>query len=84
MYSRWIKSWKISDELLKAAFEICIDMKGKYIPNYVNTILFNWQKDGIKTPDEVKKQAKKVSADNSKRSSSFDIDDISNLTLFND
>ena len=85
MYSRWLTEWKFSDELLKEAYDICVNAKGKYIPNYVNTILHNWHENGVKTLEQARSRKKKSSSGGSNaRASSFDVDDLSDLSMFND
>ncbi len=85
-YTRWLNVWKFSDEMIKEAYDICVNAKGKYIPNYVNTILHNWYESGIRTLDQVRAQ-KRTSGSNTPESghgSSFDPNDLSSLSMFND
>ncbi|MBQ5566029.1 MAG: DnaD domain protein [Clostridia bacterium] len=91
IYTRWIKEWKFSDEMIKEAYDICINSKGKYIINYVNTILQRWYESGIRTVEQVHAQrpsnnAKKNNGNNdgSGNNSSFDISDLNGLSMFND
>ena len=51
----WINRWKLSDEMLRAAYETCIDTKGKYILRYISSILDNWYHSGIKDVAQLKK-----------------------------
>ena len=95
MYNRWINVWKFNRELIKEAYDICVNSKGKYIPKYVNTILSNWYDAGIKTVEQARAnrrtgsngsaggQGPGAKAD-TKRRSSFDIDELSSLSRFND
>lgn len=46
-FDQWVVQWQLSDELLKAAYDVCIGNKGKYIPKYINTTLENWYSAGI-------------------------------------
>lgn len=91
-YTRWIKEWKFTDDMIKEAYDICVNAKGKYIPNYVNTILMRWYQSGIKTVEQVRaERSKSPSKQNSNnggndngRKSSFDIGDLNGLSMFND
>lgn len=85
-YTRWLNVWKFSDEMIKEAYDICVNAKGKFIPNYVNTILHNWYESGIRTIDQVRAQKRTsgASAPDSGRKSSFDPNDLSSLSMFND
>lgn len=88
---RWINEWKFSESMIKEAYDICVNAKGKYIPNYVNTVLGRWHSAGITTVEQVRaeraKSQQKTSASNigdNVRKSSFDIDDLKGLSMFND
>lgn len=85
---RWVNEWKFSDSMIKAAYDICVNAKGKYIPNYVNTILGRWHSGGITTVEQVQKERAKAAQSNAQqtaeRKSSFDIDDLKGLSMFND
>ncbi len=91
-YTRWLNEWKFSDDMIKEAYDICVNSKGKYIPNYVNTILQRWNQNGIRTVEQVRAERSKSSYKNgsngngndSGRKSSFDIDDLKGLSMFND
>jgi len=91
-YNRWINEWKFSDDIIKAAYDICINSKGKYIPNYVNTVLQRWYQNGIRTIEQVNIERSKPSkpsgtsssANDNGRKSSFDINDLNGLSMFND
>lgn len=87
--SRWVNEWKFSDSMIKEAYDICVNAKGKYIPNYVNTILGRWYSSGYTTVEQVRAERAKSSpkggsGDGSERKSSFDIDDLKGLSMFND
>ncbi len=61
---RWMNEWKMTTDMIRAAYERCVDAKGKYIPNYTNTILSRWYHAGITTVEQAKaekleKQSKK-------------------------
>ncbi len=50
-----IIEWKMSDELLKKAYDICIDSCGKYSVKYIKKVLTDWHKQGITTVAELEK-----------------------------
>lgn len=52
----WVNEWKISADMLKAAYDACIDSKTKLSMPYVAKIIESWHKDGITTPDDIKKK----------------------------
>lgn len=92
-YTRWLHEWKFTDDMIKEAYDICVNAKGKYIPNYVNTILQRWHQSGIKTVEQVRTERSKPSYKNNSGTnsgndngtkSSFDINDLSGFGMFND
>ena len=62
----WINEWKISKDMLKAAYDACIDSKTKLSFAYVAKIIESWHKDGITTREQVnnKKTPSKQSGKN--------------------
>lgn len=46
---RWINTWKIPGDLIKEAYDRCVNSKGKYILSYMDGIIKRWQSCGIKT-----------------------------------
>ena len=68
-YTDWVKKWKFSDDVLKYAYDKCIEAIGKYQIKYVNSILERWNRSGIKTLEQAKKDAEQH-AQKAKKSSS--------------
>ena len=54
----WINEWKISPDMLKAAYDTCIDSKTKLSMPYVATIIERWHKNGYQTLEDLKKEPK--------------------------
>ena len=52
----WINKRKFPDELIREAYEICVDTKGKFIQKYITSILENWFKSGITTKEQLRAQ----------------------------
>ena len=52
---RWLNIWGFSTEMIRKAYEICVDAKGKYIPKYVDSVLSRWNNSGIKTPEDAER-----------------------------
>lgn len=50
---KWVKEWQISKEMLKKAYDTCIDAKSKFSFPYIAKIIENWHKKGFKTLDDV-------------------------------
>lgn len=56
----WVNEWKMSPEMLKAAYNICIDSKAKISFPYIAKILEKWHAAGYKTLEDVKAGEKKA------------------------
>ena len=54
----WVIEWGFSREMLKEAYNRCVDAKAKLDMRYVNGILSRWFKDGIKTVEATRETAK--------------------------
>jgi len=78
---RWIKTYLLPEELIREAYERCVNSTGKMQMRYINAILEKWHASGIKNMDELIKSENKE-AESRKTSSSFDISEIKNIGLF--
>lgn len=56
---KWVKEWRISKEMLKKAYDTCIDVKSKFSFPYIAKIIENWHKNGFKTLDDISNAPKK-------------------------
>ena len=56
----WVNEWKISTELLKAAYDACVDAKTKLSMPYVAKIIESWHKDDITNPEQISAKKKNV------------------------
>ena len=57
----WVNEWAFSDKMLRLAYDECVDHAGKLSIPYINTILENWHKAGIDTPDKITDSTQAVS-----------------------
>lgn len=49
----WVEEWEIPRDMLRLAYEKCVDSKSKFVMSYTAKILENWHKSGYKTANEV-------------------------------
>ena len=72
---RWVNEWGFSQEMLRAAYDQCVDATTKISIPYINKILEKWHKSGIKTVAEAMEDsnAKKNAVKSQK---SYDIEEI--------
>lgn len=53
---KWVAEWKMSFEMLVAAYEACVDTKAKFTMPYVSAILENWHNSGYTSPEDIEKK----------------------------
>ena len=51
----WIKEWGYKSDILKAAYDACVDATGKLSIPYINKVLTNWHKNKVKTVADIEK-----------------------------
>ena len=49
----WLTEWKLTEEILIAAYDECVNQKSKFNMSYTAKILENWHKDGVKTVADI-------------------------------
>ncbi len=73
----WVNKWGMSPELLKAAYDACIDQKAKISFSYIAKILEKWHSAGYKTVDDIKngdKASKQKQKSGANDFAGFDLD----------
>lgn len=76
---RWVEEWHFSDEMLRAAYEACIDSAGKFSMSYINKVLERWNNAGIYVVDDIKKLDSKPSKKKKTSDASYDIDALEKI-----
>lgn len=87
--SRWINLWQFEDDMIREAYDRCVDSTGKVRFSYINKILERWNAQGVRTPEEAKKEKNekpsgKPAAADSKRKTSYDINEFEKMALNGD
>lgn len=87
----WCNDWKFSDDMLREAYERCVNIKGEFNIKYINGILAKWYADSIfnlKDLEEAEKKSakskKKSKKDAEERVASYDLETFESKSLFND
>lgn len=75
---KWIDEWHMSDELMRAAYETCVDNTGKMSLAYINKVLQRWHNAGVVTVEDIAKLDSKKPA-KTKKDSSFDINELDKI-----
>lgn len=80
---KWVGEWKFSPEMLREAYERCVDNKGAMNFRYIDGILKRWYSEGISNTNDLitaeKLNAK--AASKKKASSSIDYDKLNKLSI---
>ncbi|MBQ8572518.1 MAG: DnaD domain protein, partial [Ruminococcus sp.] len=58
--NQWVGTWSFSDDMLRLAYERCVDTKGELNMDYINGILKKWYMAGWKNPDDVTADTAKI------------------------
>ena len=80
--NKWITEWKFSPDMLREAYERCVDTKGSMKFNYIDGILKRWHNEGIMNLNDLKEfEAQKTSktAPAKKRKTSYNIEDLKKI-----
>ena len=82
----WINKRKFPDELIREAYELCIDNKGKFIQKYITSILESWFKAGITTKEQLRAQqsVKKKPAKGNTYDATYDLSLYENTSAIDD
>ncbi|MBQ2093255.1 MAG: DnaD domain protein [Ruminococcus sp.] len=81
----WVSEWKFSPDMLREAYERCVDTKGEMKFNYIDGILKRWHSNGIRNKNDLaqfenaKKKKEPVSA-----ASSYDIEELEQINRLDD
>lgn len=82
---KWVGEWNFSPEILREAYDRCVDAKGTMNFSYIDGILKRWHANGVKTTEDIKKldiKPKESKISSSKRS--YDIDELEKINLLED
>ena len=92
--NRWVSQWKFSDEMLREAYERCIDTKGEMKFSYIDGILKRWNNENIRNKDELqknslsprkpKKPANSAPRNQLQQKPSYDIESLEKQSIFDD
>lgn len=79
--SKWILDWKYDFDILRLAYEKCVDSKSKFIMSYVSKLIENWHNSGYKTKTDVLsgEQSKSKPKSQSNNMATYDTDLIEKM-----
>lgn len=50
---KWVYDWKIADDVLRMAYDVCVQKTGKFQVRYIDRVLENWRDAGADTTEKV-------------------------------
>ena len=53
-FSAWLYEYGYGMDIIRLAYDVTVDATGKATINYMNSVLANWNKDGLRTPEAIK------------------------------
>ncbi|MBE6585953.1 MAG: DnaD domain protein [Ruminococcaceae bacterium] len=56
-FSTWLYEYQFDMEVIRLAYEVTVDAKGEPNISYMNSVLANWHKDNLHTPEAVRAAA---------------------------
>ncbi len=64
---KWVNEWNYGRDILRTAYEACVDSTSKFSMPYIKKIISEWHKNGVKTVGDItrltaKKETKKKSS----------------------
>lgn len=73
---KWINEWGFKEDILRLAYEVCVDIKSKFSMQYVAKILDTWHAKGCKTAEDAKMLNEKQISKKKNNKSSYATYDI--------
>ncbi len=72
----WVEEWGFKYDMISEAYEITVNQTGGLSLAYMNKVLENWSRTGIRTPEEIKKWNWKETAPSGRNASSYVRDEL--------
>lgn len=88
--ARWVRTWQFGDDMLREAYDRCIDSTGKLKFGYIDKILERWHSEGIRTIDQARAESRKPAstaapgrnAPDPNANRSYDLEAFERMTLY--
>lgn len=86
---KWVEQWKFSDEMLREAYERCVDTKGEMKLSYIDGILKRWHQERVFRLEDIPntKRTRKAPAKAQGQpaaQASYDIEELENRSFFDE
>lgn len=78
---RWVYDWSFSPEMLRAAYDACVDHTGKFSAPYMDRVLTGWHNAGVRNLQELDAYNNKSQSDqNQQQDKSYDINELERMS----
>lgn len=81
---KWVGEWRFSSDMLREAYERCVDTKSTLNFRYIDGILKRWYSNSIKNLNDLQSFEKSASKTSDKRKASYDIDELDKIDTLDD
>ncbi len=71
---KWVEDYGYDTDMLRLAYEACVDSTNKFSMQYINKIIENWHKNGVKTAKDVEEINSSNKKADSNKKDSFNLD----------
>lgn len=79
---RWMHEWNFTTDMIREAYERCVNATGKLSLHYMNKILERWHKAGITTPKQAALEAgEKAAKEQEKHKPTYDLEEYEKIDL---
>ena len=83
--NKWINEWNFNEDIIKEAYDRCIESKGKYLSYYIDSILKRWYNSGISTLEQImeeKLSRKSKTSQKNHYNSSYNLEEYESVSIF--
>ena len=81
---RWLHEWSFTDDMIREAYERCVDSTGRCNFSYIDKILEHWFRTGVSTLDQALTESQKKKRQKANSTASYDIEEYENYDMFGD
>ena len=85
---RWFDTWKFDDTMVREAYERCVNMNGRYVLKYMDSIIKRWHNQGIVSIEQAiaensKKHSRTRKSETQNSNVSYNIEEYENYNILN-
>ena len=88
---KWLNVWGFTTDMLREAYELCVDSKGEMNLRYIDGILKRWNADNIKCLEDIEKseskrakKGKSTTKRGDSENASYDLSEFEQSSIFDD